>query len=108
MCATDTQCLVDNGHRGRCGFGKWNKLPTEQIGKTSHRVFAARRAKIDGRLTLDNGGGVRATPRIAALRALCLWKKIIDLFHEVAVAGRKSSRRETEANARNKGDGGDC
>jgi len=86
MRATDTQSLVDNGNGRRGSFCERNSVPAEQLGQSSHRVLTAWRAEIDSRLTVNNSSGVWPATRIAALRTLRLWKKIIDLFHEVPVA----------------------
>ena len=86
MGATDTQCFVDNGNGWRDCLSERYDIPTEQIGKSSHRVVAARRAEINGRLAINNSRREWPTTRIATLCTLGLRKKIIDLLYEVAVA----------------------
>jgi len=86
MCATDTQRFVDNGDSWCDGLRERYDFPAEQVGQAPHRVVATRRAEINGRLTFNNGSGKRPTTRKATLCTLRLWKKIIDLLHEVAVA----------------------
>jgi hypothetical protein len=86
MRAADTQCFVDDSNSRRDGFCEHNGIPSEQLGKSSHRVLAAWRAKINSRFTVNDRCGVRPATRIAALRTLRLRKKVIDLLHEVPVA----------------------
>jgi hypothetical protein len=86
MRATDAQCLVDDGDGRRDGFCERNNIPAEQVGQSSHCLLTPWRAEVNGRLTLNHSSGVWPTTRIAALRALRLWKKIIDLLHDIAVA----------------------
>ena len=86
MRATDTQCFVDDSNSRRDGFCEHNGIPSEQLGKSSHRVLAARRAEINGRLAINNSRREWPTTRIATLCTLGLRKKIIDLLYEVAVA----------------------
>ncbi len=86
MRATDTRCFVDDGNSRRDGFCEHNCIPAKQLGQSSHRVLAAWRAEINGRLAVNNSSGVWPATRIAALRTLRLRKKVIDLLHEVPVA----------------------
>jgi hypothetical protein len=86
MCATDTQCFVDNGNGWRDGLCERYDIPAEQVSQSPHRVLAARRAEINGSLTINNSRCEGPATRIATLCTLRLRKKIIDLLHEVAVA----------------------
>lgn len=108
MCATDTQRFVDNGNGRRDRLCERYDITAEQVGQSSHRVLAARWAEINGRLAINNSSREWLTTRIATLCTLRLWKKIIDLIYEIAVARWESARCETEADTCDKGNGGNC
>jgi len=86
MRAADAQGLVNNGNCGSNGFRERYDVPSEQVGKPPNRLFAARRAEIDCGPAFNNGSSVWPTAGIAALSALRLWEKVIDLFNEIAGA----------------------
>ena len=88
MCAADTTRFIDNsdGTQRRRLLCQWDGLPAKQVGEPANGEVAARRAEINGRLTIDNSRREWSATRIATLCTLRLWKKIIDLLYEVAVA----------------------
>jgi hypothetical protein len=88
--ATDAKSFINNGNNttGPGLFGKRQYVFTQQAGEALNGIVAARRAKIDCDVGLDDGRSVWPATRIATLRALRLWQQFIDLLDELVGVGR--------------------
>ena len=86
MHAANTQGLVDDGDCSieHLFFCERQYLGTKQRCKASNCVVAAWRAEIDRNTVVDDGLGVWATTRVAALGTLGLWKQLVDFINELS------------------------
>jgi hypothetical protein len=87
--AADAKSFINDGNTAS-GSGLVHKRQyvfTQQAGETLNRILAARRAKVDCNVGLDDGRRVRPATRIATLRALSLRQQFIDLLDELVGVG---------------------
>jgi hypothetical protein len=101
MCTSDTPRFVDDGHRRHDRLLEWNNVTAEKIGQFVDCFLSTRWAEVNSSSSVDNSSCEGPAAGESTLRALCLWKKFIDLLDKIAVAGRQSAGRKTEANSGN-------
>lgn len=94
MKAANTTRLVDYRNRGIQDCLERQHVAPQSSGKPAYRRVAARWAKIDWSVMLDDCSGIGTTPGKSTLCTLRLWQQLVDLFNKVGALARELSRRQ--------------